>query len=461
MIDLESKAFDLDDLIASDEIKAEKQKTQNQKAQKKEKNIEPLPKENNNEKKIDINKEQKEKIIDTQQIQQQPIIDNRLVIGQNDKHSDLFISDSSRYLNTLILGAKGTGKTTSLLPFFAEQDISKKISGCTFIVSDKEMAYNLYSICKQYKRKVHLLKPSTDNEIANKFLWMTQYNYDYINEKIINYKDAIRKKEIVIIDMEVLKYRADAIRAVSMLLLQLRLDLQDTDITQRHSHFLYIDDAYYYVPFIDDLFRYGTAYNLGITIFLESRSQLQTSNGDYRNLVEDFVRNTIILNKISIEDYHYYKNIFNDKIFENIFNREKTSLIYQSVDRNGTIRNGIAKMKTVNTLDLNEVIKKSKKIRATLLKEKRKNRENELRSNMDGSNYSHEPKPIDDALLKAIAEDSEYVPNVSTEHVEEMEDKIREQIIEEEKKAKRKLAENIFNDYNSHIEFCDDLFKFS
>ena len=99
------------------------------------------------------------------------------------------------------------------------------------------MAYNLYSICKQYKRKVHLLKPSTNSEISNKFLWQTQYNYDYINESIINYKEAIRKKEIVIIDMEVFKYKLDAIRATAMLLVQLRLDLQDTDITQRHSHF--------------------------------------------------------------------------------------------------------------------------------------------------------------------------------------------------------------------------------
>ena len=122
----------------------------------------------------------------------------------------------------------------------------------------------------------------------------------------------------------------------------------------------------------------------------------------------------------------------------------------------GQTRTGIAKMKQVNTINLDEIVKKSKKIRATLLKEKRKNRENELRE----SQYSHEPTPIDDELLKAIADETEYVPEQKME-IKKMEEEIREKIVEEEKVAKRKLAENIFNDYNRHVEFCDDLFKFS
>lgn len=436
MIDIESKALDLDDLInattSSDKIE----------------NPQKIPEETVEEKKeIEIDKKQ-------------PIIDNRLIIGQNDKHNDLFIAESSRYLNMLVLGSKGTGKTSNLLPFFAEQDISKKLSGCTFIVSDKEMAYNLYSICKQYKRKVHLLKPSIDNEIANKFLWKTTYDYDYINEKIINYKDAIRKKEIVIIDMEVMKYKDDAIRATAMLLLQLRLDLQETDVTQRHSHFLYVDDAYYYINFIDDFLRFGSIYNLGTILFLESRSQLNQKK-DYRNIVEDYVRNTIILNKISMDDYHYYKDCFDERIFKNIFNRECTSLIYQTVDKNGMLRNGIAKMKTVNTLDFDEVVKRSKKIRSTLLKEKRKNREMEMKATMP-SNFSHEPKPIDEELLQSIINETNYTPKIQQkENTERMEEEIREKIFEEEKNKKRKLAENLFNNYNSHIEFCNDLFNIS
>ena len=41
-----------------------------------------------------------------------------------------------------------------------------------------------------------------------------------------------------------------------------------------------------------------------------------------------------------------------------------------------------------------------------------------------------------------------------------MDEKIQEEIRKEEKVVKRKAAENIYNNYENHIEFCDDLFKF-
>ena len=103
------------------------------------------------------------------------------------------------------------------------------------------------------------------------------------------------------------------------------------------------------------------------------------------------------------------------------------------------IRMGIAKLKQVNTINMEELEKKSKKIRTSLLKEKRKERENEIRSRMENSQFSNEPKPIDTKLLETL---------------------IQEKIREEEKTVKRKAAENIYNNYEKHIEFCNDLFKF-
>lgn len=434
-LDLYQKALDLDDLF---------EETLEVKGTEKSKEI----------------KEQEKSSSEAKTEEREQIIDNRLIIGQNEKRNDLFIADNSRFLNMAIIGAKGTGKTTSLLPFFAEQDISKKLSGSTFIVSDKEMAYNLYSLCKKYKKKVHLLKPSINNEISNKFLWMNEYNYDYINEKIINYKEVIRRKEIVIIDMEVFKYKLDAIRATSMLLLQLRLDLQDTDITQRHNHFLYVDDAFYYMKFLEDLLMYGSTYNLGVILFLESRTQLMSLDKDYRSIFDNNIRNILLLNKISNDDYDFYKRMFSDKLFENIFNREKTSIVYQTVDIKGSIRNGISKLKPMNNSDLKEIERISKKIRTGLLKEKRKMRENEIRARMNDAQYTNEPKPIDEKLLESLVNETEYMSNEKKKNVEEIEEKIKEKIKEEEKTTKRKLAENIFNNYNKNIEFCDDLFKF-
>lgn len=506
MIDLNAKAFDLDSLInnpKSDkkdntppEQKKEKQeKTQNfdkKENQKIEKTVENnqtkqiQKKENstikpnntieiNKEKTKEINKEKTKQNQNTTSIPQDKLdkkieekkeipIDNRLIIGQMDKFKDYFINENIRYLNMAIIGNKGTGKTTNLLPFFAEQDISKKLAGATFIVSDKEMAYGLYSLCKQYKRKVHLLKPSTNNEISNKFLWKTEYNYDYINEHIINYKDAIRRKEIVIIDMEVFKYKIDAIRATSMLLLQLRLDLADTDITQRNAHFLYVDDAFYYMRFLEDFLRYGSTYHLGTILFLESRSQLKNNDKDLRDILDNNVRTYLLANKLTVDDYSYYNNLFTDKNFENLRLKEKNTFLCQTLDQKGSLRASFLKIKQINTINLEELEKKSKKIRTSLLKEKRKERENEIRSKMENSQFSSEPKPIDNKLLESlIKEDNPTIPLVvkKTQEEIEMENKqIRENIIEEEKINKRKAAENIYNNYEKHIEFCDDLFKF-
>ena len=480
MIDLDAQ-FDLDSLIESVnseekkkeppvkiQEKQEKPKQEKKQDFKKQKSVETMNKNysEKNEKQNIKEKISEEKVIKKdEEKKQEDVIDNRLIIGQNDKNKDYYIADTCRNLNMAVIGNKGTGKTTVLLPYFAEQDISKKLAGATFIVSDKEMAYAIYSICKKYKRKVHLLKPTTNNEISNNFLWKTKYDYDYINEKIINYKEAIRRKEIVIIDMEVFKYQIDAIRATSMLLLQLRLDLADTDITQRNPHFLYVDDAFYYVNFLEDFLRYGSTYNLSTILFLESRSQLLNKDKNLTDLIDDNIRNYILLNKLTVDDYKYYKELFNDKSFENIKNRERTSLTFQTVDQKGMIRMGIAKLKQVNTINMEELEKKSKKIRTSLLKEKRKERENEIRSRMENSQFSNEPKPIDTKLLETLIQENEPQSQTLTqEKIEEnnkkVQEQIQEKIREEEKTVKRKAAENIYNNYEKHIEFCNDLFKF-
>lgn len=307
------------------------------------------------------------------------IDENRLVIGVNDKNKDLFIPERSRFLNTLVLGTKGTGKTTSVLPMFVEQDLKRKNAGVTIISSSKEMSYNLYSLAKKYKRKIHFIKPSINNEVTNKFLWLQDYNYDYINENIINYKEAIKKKEVVIIDMELMKYKGDALKAVAMLLLQLRLDIQETDITQRCHHFLYVDDAYNYLKFLEDLLIFSDNFNLGVTLFMQSRNQFVTKNKDYSSLINNNIRNTLLLNNVTMEDYQYYKDKFTDKSVNDFFNREFNSMMYETIDSLGIRRVGVAKFKKLLIGDWDELEAKSKRIRASLLKDKRKEREMELK----------------------------------------------------------------------------------
>lgn len=372
---------------------------------------------------------EKEKVV-KKSTKEKKIEDNKLVIGLNDKSKELFIPEKSRFLNTLVLGTKGTGKTTSVLPMFVEQDLKRKNAGVTIICSSKEMSYNLYSLAKKYKRKIHFIKPSVNNEVTNKFLWMKDYNYDYINENIINYKEAIKKKEVVIIDMELLKYKNDALKAVAMLLLQLRLDIQETDITQRCHHFLYVDDAYNYLKFLEDLLTFSDNYNLGITLFMQSRNQFITKNKDFTPLISNNIRNTMLLNNITIEDYNYYKDKFYEKTNPSeFFNREFNSMLYETIDAMGVRRVGVTKFKKLLIGDWDELETKSKKIRASLLKEKRKQRELELKDKYLKSiettkvetkiekkevvkndtlkpqiepTLTKEPKPVDSTLIESL-----------------------------------------------------------
>lgn len=406
----------------------------------------------------------------------EPVVDNRLVIGLNDKNKEIFIHEKSRYFNTLVLGTKGTGKTVTVLPMLVEQDLKRKNAGVTIIVSSKEMAYSMYSLAKQYKRKVNLLKPSVSNEIANKFLWMQDYNYDYINENIINYKDAIRKKEVVIIDMELLKYKGDGLKALAMLLLQLRLDIQETDITQRTPHFLYADDAHNYLKFLEDLMIYSDSYNLGITLFAQSREQFLTPNRDYRPTLDTNVRNTLLLSNLSVSDYPYYKQKFYDKSAEtDFFSREPNTFLYEMINVSGNRMSGVVRFKKMITLDFEALAVKSKKIRANLLKDKRKEREEVLRKEYQKEkgiqpsvNLSSEPQPIDPALLDKILsndfipseEDQKQAEQELANFNTEIEAKIKQQVFNEEKEAKRNVATRLFNHYNDFVEYCDDVFDF-
>ena len=307
------------------------------------------------------------------------IDDNRLIIGVNEKKKDLYIPESSRYLNSLVLGLKGTGKTSEVLPMFILQDLKNKKAGATIILTKKEMAYSVYALAKKYKRKVKLLKPSINNEISNKLLWQTAYSYDYINEFIINYKEAIKKKEIVIIDMEILKYKSEGLRAVAMLLLQLQLDIQETDITQKTPHYLYIDDAQYYLPFIEHLLSFSDNYNLGITLFMQSRSQFIKNGKDYTSIIDNNIRTTLLLNSLTVDDIKFYSERFYEhKNLSNFYNRKLNSFIYETLDSTNKRKCGIADFKIMSEEERKEMETKAKKARTKLLKEKRHEREKQL-----------------------------------------------------------------------------------
>ena len=299
-------------------------------------------------------------------------LDNRIKIGRETKENGrkpIYIPENSRKGNTLILGSKLSGKSSYILPYLAKQDMVRKNAGCTFIVSKKDLAYTLYAIAKmETKKKVHLIKPSCDLNIANTLLRdTTEYEYDVV-KNIINFKDVIKKKEIVIIDMENSKYHQDAVRAVAKLLIQLQVDMQDVASTIKRDHFIYIDDAQYYLPFLDSLLNYGDDYNMYTTLFMQGRNQYQIYGEDYTALLDNNIRNYILMNGINFKDAQYFAPFF--EVSPSVFlQRQAGTFSVAYVDDRESMRFvPSCEVLTIPKEDAKKIEERSKKERKKLVK---------------------------------------------------------------------------------------------
>lgn len=296
----------------------------------------------------------------------------RLRFGQNADKSPVFISEKSRYGNLLILGAKNSGKSSTVLPMLARQDIMNGDCGLTFVVDKKDIAYTLYAMAKEQGRKVEMLKPSANFDIANDFIQRDKYDYAYINECVIDYKDAIKKKKVVIIDMEYAKYRQSAIRATAMLLMQLQIDMQDTQATLKRPHFVYIDDAHRYLPFIELLLTSGDDYGMATVLLMQGRSLLNIYDADYASLIDVNVRNTILMNGITFDDAKYYSDRFFDIPLREIVDRKEGQIMYEIVNNISTRTTGKCGLVFVQDAIKTAIEEKAKKARKQLNKYSRK-----------------------------------------------------------------------------------------
>lgn len=234
--------------------------------------------------------------------------ENKLFLSK----SGVFISEENRFSNTLVLGKKKSGKSNDLLTSFAKQDFEKKDCGITFVVSKKNLTYTLYAMARaagRPKKDIIILKPSANFKVADKLIWMEEYSYNEI-ANFIDYKEAIKKKKIVIIDMEYSQFRDYSIRATAMILTQLQIDMQETQKTLSRKHFVYIDDACSYLPFIELLLESGEEYNIGTMLFMQSREEIKNIGERYLNLVDNNTRNLILTNAINNADAEYYRKSF-------------------------------------------------------------------------------------------------------------------------------------------------------
>lgn len=365
------------------------------------------------------------------------------------KKKEVKLSDEARYLNTLILGQKGTGKSDHVLLNMFYQDLQKKDHSLFVFSSKGDTSYKLYALSKHVGRRVHIIKPETNSFhinllageerevleilgelfsyafhhgasteaffkdmnkslfinaikvvkrlygedatledfydlIANnkgsgrkmivhfsKLLGKDEYEAkenaqiadwflnEYFNEKgkifehcislrirvkelidtqhtygfepeeqdLPDWKKVIKNKEIVIVDTEYLKYKEYASLMGTYLLLTIQKELLSEESSDT---FLYLDDFQKFYPVATELLEGSHTSNIGVTLLLQDTKQLNEFPL-YKNVVMNSVSNLILLERIAIEDYHFYKEQMNAELL----NRKRSEIVYKIINREG------------------------------------------------------------------------------------------------------------------------------
>lgn len=299
------------------------------------------------------------------------------IIGISNKKKQIHLKERSRYLNSIFIGKAGTGKTTQILPSLVSQDIKNKNCGATIIVDNEDVAFQLFAIAKNFKRRVYFINPYMDVPFLYDFLNLEEYDYDFINEKVIDYKKAIREKSIVIINMNSTKYSDFAIKIVSMMLNQLQIDMTYTSETKKTPHFLYVDNFNMYIKSVVPLLVNGKEFNIGTTLFANS---LYESKG-YFNILESNIRNTFILNSICEVDIEYFKKKLYELNISKFYYGKKMEFLYEII-ADDSRKNGEGVINSIEDeliIDINEKAIRFKK-RAYKKIEKLKNKTERMKN---------------------------------------------------------------------------------
>ena len=262
------------------------------------------------------------------------------IIGENEKKLPLYIQEANRLKHLVVVGTKGTGKSTGLLPSLVKQDIEDKKVGVTIIAGEKETALLLYALAKRAGREIVVVKPSLTDS-GKLLLAKKSYDYEGIKEDVLDFEKAIQKKQIVIIDMEFARYQERAIQGVAYMLTALQEAVVKENEVNITKHYLYVDDAYLYLPYLKSHLYSGKDYGLGCTLFLESR--LQLVKPEERAIVDSMIRNTMLMSGLTLEDAVHYSEDVYEKPIPAMRNRSLKEFIYSTTDKEGRRTQGSGK----------------------------------------------------------------------------------------------------------------------
>ena len=272
------------------------------------------------------------------------------------------LTHSDMLYNTIVIGNKGTGKSSVILKNFAHQTILNKNIGALFITSTRNLSYEIYALAKHYKRRVLFLNPSIDKDVESAI-----YNNDYSNLNLeYDFNKLIFNNYIVIIDVEHLKTKDSGNKFVSFVISKLEDAISSNEEQFLKPFSIYIDDAFNYLKFLDNILYYGREYNISSTLFFQNRSQFKMIEKDYTHFLDSNALNTIICSNLNIEDFRYYENLLGEGIIDKINSR---NMIYYILQKNDSRVSGSGKVELND--DISQIInKKLNSIKKNLKKKK-------------------------------------------------------------------------------------------
>lgn len=369
--------------------------------------------------------------------------DQQLILGLNDKKSDVFIQEENRKRHLLVLGTKGSGKSETVLPLLLKQDIENKKVGVTAFVGDKESALLMYSLARRNQREVRIVKPSITDS-GKLLLLQSSYVYNTIKEDVIDFEQAIRKREVVIIDLEFASHQEKAIQATAYLLHAFRDAYLRENQMKETTHHLYVDDSHLYMPYLMPVLMNGGEYGIGCVLFLESRQLLTVSE---RALIDGYVRNKMILSGLTIEDAKHLAEDIYERQLPYILNRDKNEFIYLTTEGKGRRTNGTGKFTPLDDELLASLRLSVPRHRGTIMR-------NQSESEHEGDAVQLE-RP---EMVPQEAEQDVKEP-VKPSAPEKPKTQMPEQKQRERAKRQAKLTAKISQESKRHVVILDDVFS--
>ena len=242
-----------------------------------------------------------------------------------DNSQKISLSYHNMLYNTMVIGTKGTGKSSIILKNFAYQTILNKNIGGLFITSTRNLSYEIYALAKHHKRRVLFLNPSINKDVE-----LAIYNNDYtVLDLELDFNKLIFNNYIIIVDVEMLKTKELGKNFINFIISKLEESISINDEQFLKSFSIYIDDAFNYLDLLENILYYGREYNISSTLFFQNRNQFKTIKKDYTSFLDSNVINTIICNNLNIDDFKYYENLLNMNIIDKMSSKDVVCYLLQ------------------------------------------------------------------------------------------------------------------------------------